>query len=412
MYLGTYLPATIIAIVTVSLAFGAFAQQSIRTPEGPQYQKLTPLNVTTSFLRIGPFSGTAGVDAGYSFNDNANTTETQKISSNQFAEGLDLDLTWMLSPFNRVDLTLGGQVQENFFSNGKNTINLAIFPVSQINLQASVGDVLLRAFEHFAIVQDPVTDPVISGETNLNRLTNTIGVGASVPLYPLDLGLEFDYTYSSTLGSTNASGTSSSGGGGIRNSFRLGATLGLGITSFASCGIEFNGTTNYGAGANDIDALSVGPFLRGRLTRLIEVDSGIGPLLEGPQSLSQTAYYAYLSVRYEITPISELIAGISHDVNFSAGLNITENNNFHLVLRTSAARRWTLFLAPFLNFGTAESGLLLGPYTQYGVDIRSSFHLSAHLIANIQYRFVKRDSGEANGRYQQNTIGLSIGYGF
>jgi hypothetical protein len=147
-------------------------------------------------------------------------------------------------------VVLDGQLQENFYSNGANAINLEIFPGSNIQLQAKVGDVLLRTFEQFAIVQDPVSDPTISGQSNLNRLTNTAGLAATIPFYPFEVGLEFDYTYSDTIGGTNVPGTSSSSGQGgtVRNTLTLGANLGYQISSYVNSGLEFNASTSYRAG--------------------------------------------------------------------------------------------------------------------------------------------------------------------
>ena len=141
---------------------------------------------------------------GYLYTDNANTDpiRDRKVSLNEIFENLDVDLDWPLSPFNRIDLRLGGQLQENFYSNGTQALNLAITPDSQIQLEARVGEFLLTAFERFTILQDPVSDPAVGGQTNLNRLTNTIGAGVELPLYRADFGLTFSYTYSDQFGGT------------------------------------------------------------------------------------------------------------------------------------------------------------------------------------------------------------------
>jgi hypothetical protein len=187
-----------------SLAFDALGQESIRTPEPPRYQTFAVNPAEAVLFRAGPFSGTGDLSLSYTFNDNADTTGTtttgiSKISLNQIFENVDLNLAWVLSPLNRIDVQLGGQLQENFYSNGSQVLNLAI-QASQIRFQATVGDVLFQTYEQFAIVQDPVVDPTIAGQTNLNRLINTMGISASVPLYRAQAGLELDYTYSDILG--------------------------------------------------------------------------------------------------------------------------------------------------------------------------------------------------------------------
>jgi hypothetical protein len=444
MHLERFFAAVAIWLATIFLAVSAVGQQSVRTPEAPEYQNFLIRPPGPSFLHLGPFSGTIGVSGGYNFNDNATTSDTQKISQNQIFEGVDLELGWTLSPFNRVEIAFNGQLQENFYSNGKEGINLSIFPGSNIQFQAKIGDVLLRTFEQFAIEQDPVTDPAITGQTTLNRLTNTAGLGVTVPFYPFEVGLQFDYTYSDTLGSTNVPGTTSTssfGQGTVRNTLRLGASLGYAFSSFVSGGsefvaatnygagssggqpessgpflmtggVEFNATTSYGAGSNDVQSVSVGPFLKGSLTRLIQIDTGVGLLLLSAPLFNPTQFYAYFSLRYQITPISQLVAGVSHDVDFSSGLNITKNNNFHLDLRTEPIRRLVLTLGPFVNFGETQSGSQLDSFTQYGISVESRFQLSRQLGANFSYRFAWRDGQQVTDRYTQNVFGMSLEYKF
>src|SRR5258707_2838643 len=195
----------------------------MRLHDPPYYGSFVFTPEQQVLFRAGPFSGTGDIGLGYTFNDNANaigTTNTgiSKLSLNQIFENLDLNLAWVLSPLNRIDVQLGGQLQENFYSNGTNALNVAILPGSQIRLQATVGDVLFQTYEQFAIVQDPVSDPTIAGQTNLNRLTNTMGISASVPLYRAVAGLELDYTYSDILG---GSGLSSQQAWLIRNSLHV-----------------------------------------------------------------------------------------------------------------------------------------------------------------------------------------------
>jgi hypothetical protein len=431
MYLEMRSPPAAIVLVMTLLAFNALGQessqqsslQSIRTPEAPLFQALPPNPAQMSFLRLGPFYGTAGVNAGYTFTDNANASQSDKLSQNEWFEGVDLALVWTLSPFNRIDLVLNGELQENFYSDGKQLLNVMLLPGSQIVLQAKLGDALLRAFEQFAITQDPTTDPAIAGQTNLNRFTNTVGMGVLLPLSRVYLGLGFDYTYSDILGSSNPTPQSSpttQQGGVLRNSFRLGGTFGIQVSSALSYGLEVNATANTGSGPNDVYALSIGPFLRGRLTRLLEVDSGVGLLLISAPKISPTQYYAYLSVRSELSRIFWVLGGITHDFDFSTGLGVTENNNFHLTAQANLSRMWTVSVAPVVNFGRVINGQLPGSYTQYGVAVDSMFRFSTHLAAGIGYRFTKRDSGAAGaingevttGRYTQNLVSFTVSYGF
>jgi hypothetical protein len=398
---------------SVSVFGQEFRQESIRTPEPLRYQSFAFNPLEPVLFRAGPFSGTGDVGLGYTFNDNANTIGSttsgiSKLSQNQIFENVDLNLAWVLSPLNRIDLQLNGQLQENFYSNDTNVLNVAI-QASQIRFQVTVGDVLLQAYEQFALLQDPVSDPTIAGVTNLNRLTNTIGTSASVPLYRAQAGLELDYTYNDILG---ASGVASQEGGLIRNSLHVGGNFGLEIAPSLTLGVELNASHNTGAGSFDTNVISGGGFLRGKLTRLIEVDTGAGILIgEGP-GVDQPQYYVYLSARHQISRNLQVRVGASHDVDFSSGEGVALNNDFYIATQLQASRRWTVEVSPFVNFGDVITGTLPGHYTQYGVTVNSLYLLSGHISIDLNYRYVKREGEGGSGSYTQNLFSVAVRYYF
>ena len=266
-------------VATVSLAFAALGQQSVRTPDVPPFTKFVPNPEDQTVVRAGPFSGTAGVGMGYLYTDNANTTQTGKLSLNEIFESLNVDLDWPLSPFNRIDLWLGGQLQQNFYSNGSQALNLAITPDSQIQLQARVGEFLLTTFERFTMLQDPVSDPAVGGQTNLNRVTNTIGAGVELPLYRADFSLTFSYTYGDQFGGTSMHVRSPRKAEFYSIAFTSEARLLFNCLRVWAMALEVNATYNAGDGRADFYAFSIGPFIRGHLTHLVELDASIGPLL-------------------------------------------------------------------------------------------------------------------------------------
>jgi hypothetical protein len=405
-----------LAVVVPSVsAFGQeFRQESIRTPEPPHYQSFAFNPEQPVLFRAGPFSGTGDIGLGYTFNDNANaigttTTGISKLSLNQIFENLDLNLGWVLSPLNRIDVQLGGQLQENFYSNGTNALNVAILPGSQIRLKATVGDVLFQTYEQFSIVQDPVSDPTITGVTNLNRLTNTMGISASVPLYRAQAGLELDYTYNDIVG---ASGVASQEAGLIRNSLHVGGNFGFEIEPSLTLGVELNASHNTGAGSSDTNVISGGGFLRGNLTRLIEVDTGAGILIGQGPGVDQPQYYVYLSARHQISRNLQVLVGAAHDVGFSSGAGVSLDNNFYIATQLQATRRWTIEASPFVNFGDVITGTLPGHYTQYGVSVGSSYLLSGHISIDLNYRYVKREGEGGSSSYTQNLFGFAVRYEF
>jgi hypothetical protein len=406
-------------IATVSIAFAARGQQSVRTPDVPPFTEFAPNPEEGTFVRVGPFSGTATLGLGYLYTDNANTagttgtTGTGKLSLNEIFEDLDVDLAWPMSPFNRIDLRLGGQLQENFYSNGNNALNLAVHPGSQIQLEAKVGEFLLRAFERFTIVQDPVSDPTVAGQTNLNRLSNTIGAGVDLPLYHADFGLSFAYTYSDQLGGTGIGGSEA---GVLRNSFHLGSKISFQFSPTLSYGLEVNASYNAGHGPFDFYVFSLGPFIRGNLTRLLEVDAGIGPLLTAGPAGEPPQYYGFLALRYHPSRLLQILAGIDHDTEFSSGLGVTQNNNVRLTVQASLTRQWTFTVGPYVNFGSVITGELPGSYTQIGVETGLKCTFSKRITGELTYRYAKRNGGHSVGEtltsYTQNLVSVSLSYLF
>ncbi|MGA7125694.1 MAG: hypothetical protein WBZ19_05275 [Chthoniobacterales bacterium] len=421
-------------VATVSLAFAALGQQSVRTPDVPPFTKFVPNPEDQTVVRAGPFSGTAGVGMGYLYTDNANTTQTGKLSLNEIFESLNVDLDWPLSPFNRIDLSLGGQLQQNFYSNGSQGLNLAISPDSQIQLQARVGEFLLTAFERFTILQDPVSDPAVGGQTNLNRVTNTIGAGVELPLYRADFGLTFSYTYSDQFGGTSGgTSVSASEGGVLLNSFHLGSKIAFQLSPSLGYGLEVNATYNAGDGPADFYAFSMGPFIRGHITHLVELDASIGPLLTAGPAGGPPGYYATLAIRYQLSRLLQLLAGVDHDSEFSSGLGVTQNNNLRLSVEANVTRRCVITVGPYINFGTVITGELPGQYTQVGVSTQVAYLFTKRLSANISYRFTKRNgqvatesgvSGVFGGSalsgvfpgsgqsYTQNQVSVAFNYNF
>jgi hypothetical protein len=420
-------------LTIISFAFSALGQQSVRTPDVPPFTTFVPNPKEQTFVRAGPFSGTAELGVGYLYTDNANTTSTNttstktttagKVALNEIFEDLDVDLAWPLSPFNRIDLRLGGELQQNFYSNGTNALNLAIHPGSQIQLEARVGEFLLTAFERFTIIQDPVSDPSVAGQTNLNRLSNTIGAGIDLPLYRADFGLTFSYTYSDQFGGTASSGTATTGGEGgvLRNSFHLGSKMSFQLSPTLSYGLEADASYNSGEGPFDFYVFSLGPFIRGNITRLLEVDAGIGPLLSAGPAGEPPQYYGFLAVRYQLSRVLHLLAGVNHDTEFSSGLGVTQNTNVRLTVQASLTRQLTVTIGPYVNFGTVITGSFPGSYTQIGVTTDAAYRFTKRLSADLSYRFAKRNgSGTtgtmgttgSGGNYTQNLVSIGLNYHF
>ncbi len=221
--------------------------------------------------------------------------------------------------------------------------------------------------------------------------------------------MTFSYTYSDQLGGTPVTGQE---GGVLLNSFHLGSKLSFDLSPTLSYGVEINATYNSGDGSNDFAVFSIGPFIRGHITPLLEVDAGIGPLLSGGPAGEPPQYYAFLEIRHHISRVLQILAGVIHDSEFSSGLGVAQNNNVYLTAQASLTRRWTVTVGPYVNFGSVITGFLPGSYTQVGVTAESEYRFSPRLTADISYRFVKRSGEVESGSYTQNVVSVGLNYHF
>src|SRR6266550_4187302 len=73
-----------------------------------------------AFFRLGPFDGDVTGTAGTDYTDNANLSHTNKLGRLSLFQGLNLDVTWVVSHLSQLEIVFGGQLTEDFYANGDN----------------------------------------------------------------------------------------------------------------------------------------------------------------------------------------------------------------------------------------------------------------------------------------------------
>jgi hypothetical protein len=376
-----------------------------------------------AFFYFGPFQevliGTAGVE----YNDNANLTPTNKISDLSFTQSLSLNTTWVISHLNQLQLDFGGQVIENLYSNGRNQVTFAI-PGSRIQLNLSVTDrIQVRLHDEFSYVQNPTINPTATNTANLNSFTNTVGAVVDTDLNIAVLSLSADYTYNNQ-GGTNAQGQTNAGTTGTRNSFRVGPSLTFRLTPTTLYGLDSSLTRSTSSNAPSVNSLSVGPFIKGKLSPEFDFDLAAGALLVHTKPNVPLDYYVRAAFRYQINRYWQLLFSASHDLIYTTGTDLTGENLFRVGTLLGLTRFITLTASPFVNFGnvqTTTTGVVntvsTGPYTLFGVEASLAWRLRRRWSVELIYDFTRRTSGATSGtatsnNYTQNTIAFSISYAF
>jgi opacity protein-like surface antigen len=416
-----YCPATISsAILGLVLITSSPAQERVRS-SALQLPIQGFQRSPDAFFYVGPFQEILTGTAGVHYTDNVNLTPTDKISDLSFTLGLGLDTTWVISQFNQLQFTFGGEVAENFYGNGRNQLTFAVAPLSQIQFKFQVSDLQVRLYDQFSYTQNPTTSPTATNTANLNNLSNTIGVEVETDLDIALLSLDTNYSYNSQSGQT-AQGQSNPATNGTRESLRVSPALTFRMTPTILYGINGVAARATGENAANVNSLNFGPFIKGEFSKHFEFDMDGGLALVSTKPPVQPTYYFSAAIRYRLNRHWQILISGSHDLIFTTGTDLTEQNLIRLATQLDLTRTISFEISPYINFGNVESagtnsGVPTGPYTQLGVEAGLTWKPRRRWSTGLSYSYIRRESGSsgpgaAGDNYIQNSLALSVGYAF
>jgi hypothetical protein len=413
-------PVAFFFLQTVGLQAQDYAfssQERLRTAAGRL--KIQSFRKPEAFFTIGPLQEELIGSAGIEFDDNSNLAHTGKISRLRFYEALTLNTTWVLSELNRIEFAFGGSLNEDFYGNGNSSVNVGIAPDSLVQFQFAAGDFLFHVYDRFSYIQDPTSDATTANTTYLNNLTNTIGAKVDADFNLAILSLSADYTYNNRSGSNPEGGTSSNASG-DRNTFRVSPAIAFRLSPTMLYGLEATltratGSTTTGTvGSANINSLSIGPFLRGALSRLTDIDFGVGAnLLDAKPSVGPDYYFSAV-LRHQFSPNLQLILSASHDILFTTGTDLTEETILQGGLQFKLTRFITFSSNSYVSFSKDLTGSTASSTTsrQYGAAATLTWTPRRHLSAILGYNFTRRDADTAVDSYSKNRILFQINYTF
>jgi opacity protein-like surface antigen len=414
--------ATIIAVVTTTLCLvcvdSLYAQERVRTAAGQL--KIESFRNPEAFFRLGPFEEELIGSTGVEYTDNAGLTHTDKISRLRFYEGLSLNTVWVISHLNQLEFNLAGQLNEDFYGNGRSQLTIGISPNSDIRFQFAISNFQVRLFDRFSYVQDPTSNPRATNTATLNSLTNTVGAEVNTDLNLAGLSFFGDYTYNNQSGST-AQGQGNPTTTGTRNSLRFGSNVTFHLSPLILYGIDAGLTRSNGSGggatSSNVTSYHVGPFIRGHPSMLTEFDLAAGVNLTETTPSVPLGYYVFGVIRHQFNRNWQLVFSASHDLEFTTGTQLTEESSFRLGTQLNLTRFITFTGAPFVRFGDTPSGNVntatnQGSFTRYGVGVGLNWKLRRRWSTDLSYEFARRIGTSATDSYIQNTITFQVSYRF
>jgi hypothetical protein len=374
-----------------------------------------------AFFYLGPFQEILTGSVGVQYNDNANLTQSDKVSDLSFTQTLTTDTTWVISHLDQLRLNLGGQVIENFYDNGRNQVTFAI-PGSEIEFKFPLTDrIQVRLFDDLSYTQNPTINPTATNTANANNFTNTFGAMVDADLNIAVLSLSADYTYNDQSGA-NAQGQTNAGTTGIRNSFRLGPTVTFRLSPTIVYGLNSSLTRTTASNAASVNSLSVGPFINGKLSREFEFDLSAGATFIDTKPAIPTTYYVLAAIRYQINRHWQLLFSASSDLIYTTSTDLTKETVFRLASRLDLTRFITFTASSYVNFGNVQTvtpgtTVSTGPYTLFGAEASLAWRPRKRWTTALTYDFTRRESGATSvpgtsDNYTQNSITFSVSYVF
>jgi hypothetical protein len=412
--LGAIIIAILATVFSLICIDPLHAQQRVRTASG--HLEIQNFKNPLIFFRIGPLQEELIGTAGLEYTDNSGLTNTDKIARLRVFEGLDLNSILIFSHFSSLRFDFAGALNEDFYQHGRTILNFDI-PNALLQFEFPIADFQVRLYDRFSYIQNPTTNPAATNTSNANSLTNVLGAEVSTDWHLIVFSLAGDYSYNNQSGST-AQGVTNPTTTGINNSYRISPSVGFHFNPEVLYGVNASVTRTEGSGGGNItgsstlSSLNVGPFFRGKLSRLTDVDLAAGASLFDTQPSFHPTYYYSVVVRHQFNRNLQVIFSSSHDLVLTTGTDLTEETIFRLGAQANLTRFITFTTAPFYNFGDEKTGAIQGNFKQYGVELALSWQPHRRWQTAITYNFIRRNGINAPDSYIQNTVGLSVSYRF
>jgi hypothetical protein len=187
-------------------------------------------------------------------------------------------------------------------------------------------------------------------------------------------------------------------------------------------GVNATATRSTGEHAANVNNLNFGPFMNGKLGKFLEFELALGGTLVSTKPPVDPTYYFAGALRYQVNRRWQILLSGSHELVFTTGTALTEQNLIRLGTQLGLTRAISFDISPFVNFGnvettTASSGTPLGPYTQLGLEAGLTWRPRKRWSTELTYDYIRRESSSSGGtnssdNYIQNTLSLSVNYAF
>jgi len=382
--------------------------------------RLTPYTSTTDNLphnvKLGPMdiSLIAGLRTTYS--DNINLAHDNRMEDIYFSPYVETSAIWAVTEYNTLHLGLGLSYNKYVMHPEADSRAPILTPESDtgFDFDFQIDDFRFTVYDHISYAQDPIDNAALSNVTNYGRFDNIVGLRAAWNV-TADLELaagvaqenwfsessEFNYLNRSTQ-IFDASAT-----------YQMGPATFVGLQGSAYIDSYEQHIQNSGT------RYSVGPFIRTKLTKTLDMKAGasfeLGNFSTGgsngdTSNLSSYAMYLTLNHRFNryISQSLSVIRGndLGTYSNYVESWRVQHNANWAIINNVSVGTEL------FVEFADDSGGFSSDSYSRYGGGVSLGYRVTPHLTSTLGYNYIEKESRYLERSYYQNSVTLDLRYNF
>ena len=366
-------------------------------------------------LKVGPVmirieSGIRGT-----YSDNINLSEFDRLEDYIITPYTNLTAVWPMTQSNTLRVGLGISYDKHLLNPEADSEAPILSPDSNTGFDFDVvaGDFRFNLYDYISYEQDPIENGAISNSLNYGRFINRAGIDGTWDLNDVELLLgvyqenywsttsEFDYLDRSTQGAK------------AKASFQIGPETVIGVQAFGSLN-DYEGNVQ-----NDGMRLSVGPFIRSKLTENINVGASaaleLGQFDTGGLNGDQDDLLSY-SLNGDIS--HRVNRHLRHSLMASRSVDLGTFSNFTEIWEVRYDTSWTiarnvlLGTTAFVEFGDQSGGIIGDNYVRYGGGPSLGYAWTKKLTSTLSYLYTEKESNAFGRDYYQHKITIDFRYTF
>jgi hypothetical protein len=373
-------------------------------------------------IKAGPVEFNVGLSFETEFNDNVNSSETQRESDVILRPQLDVHGFLPVTKTGR--LSLGFGLGYAAYLDHRDLSYLFIRPDSELAYDIEVEDFVFTFYEQFDYSREVDTVGALSGVSQFPRFENTVGTRAtwapSKWIYQAGyahynyLSDDADFDYLDRASEQFYARVAY----GFAPSTRVGAEATVALTDYSS------------ATRADNRSYSAGPYAEWQVTQWLGLSVHGGVTYFNFEAVDATAvsppaeaydldsFYATVQVDHRLTDYVSHGLSAAHQVEpgVNQGSDYLESTEVSYRMSWSLTKRLTVSGSVLYERGTEPQDGSLGAtteeYQRLGGGLSGAWHFSKRLTATASYYYSKRESNEAGRSTYQNRTTIGFRYQF